>query len=145
MSHDYTYAEIASDWSLWTQYVDPDATMTRPEFDALTVEQRIALQVEAFGPERQEIEMTTIASALIRKGSLDPAKAGQYIQGRLVAVGEDGEVIASFPPGTPLDVALASAKHRDSGAVEDLVSLLKLEARDGNSDAAAVLKRYGDA
>lgn len=47
-----TYAEIAASWALWNEYVNTDATMTREEFDALTIEQRIALQVEAFGPEQ---------------------------------------------------------------------------------------------
>lgn len=46
-----TYTEIATDWALWTEYVDADGTMTREEFDALTIEQKVALQVEAFGAE----------------------------------------------------------------------------------------------
>jgi len=51
MSQQHTYAEIAADWSLWIQYVDTDATMTRDEFDAMPLNQKIAIQVEAFGPE----------------------------------------------------------------------------------------------
>lgn len=47
-----TYAEIANDWNLWNEYVNTDATMSREEFDALTTEQKVALQVEAFGPEQ---------------------------------------------------------------------------------------------
>ena len=46
-----TYAEIANNWNLWIEYVDQDGTMTREEFDAMTADQKIALQVEAFGPE----------------------------------------------------------------------------------------------
>jgi hypothetical protein len=48
MTH-LTYAEIANNWSLWIEYVDPDGNMTREEFDAMTTDQKIALQVEAFG------------------------------------------------------------------------------------------------
>ena len=44
-----TYDEIAHNWNLWIEYVDPDGDMTRDEFDAMTTEQKIALQVEAFG------------------------------------------------------------------------------------------------
>lgn len=48
MTH-LTYAEIANNWNLWIDYVDPDGNMTREEFDAMTTEQKIALQIEAFG------------------------------------------------------------------------------------------------
>ena len=51
MSKQHTYAEIAADWSLWNEFVNVDATMTREEFDSLTIEQKVALQVEAFGVE----------------------------------------------------------------------------------------------
>jgi hypothetical protein len=47
-----TYTEIANDWSLWNEFVNTDAAMSRDEFDTLTIEQKVALQVEAFGPER---------------------------------------------------------------------------------------------
>lgn len=51
MSSQFNYTEIATDYSLWIQFVDTDATMTEAEFDALTVEQKVNLQVEAFGEE----------------------------------------------------------------------------------------------
>lgn len=54
MSQQHTYAEIAADWVLWNEFVNTDAAMTREEFDALTVEQKVALQVEAFGAEKTE-------------------------------------------------------------------------------------------
>lgn len=50
----HTYTEIANDYTLWIQYVDPDATITREEFDAMSEEKKVALQVEAFGPESRE-------------------------------------------------------------------------------------------
>ena len=47
-----TYTEIANNWNLWNEFVNTDAAMSREEFDALTTEQKVALQVEAFGPEQ---------------------------------------------------------------------------------------------
>ncbi len=51
MSHQFTYAEIANNWALWIECVDPVVSMTLEEFDAMTTEQKIDLQVEAFGSE----------------------------------------------------------------------------------------------
>lgn len=45
-----TYAEIAADWSLWVRYVDP--YMSREHFEALPFEERIVIQLVAFGPEQ---------------------------------------------------------------------------------------------
>lgn len=53
MSQQHTYTEIAANWALWNEYVNTDATMSRDEFDSLTTEQKVALQVEAFGPEAE--------------------------------------------------------------------------------------------
>lgn len=49
----HTYAETAADWDLWNEYVNTDAAMDRAEFDALTTEQKVKLQIAAFGPEPQ--------------------------------------------------------------------------------------------
>lgn len=51
MNDGLTYAAIASDWNLWAEYVDPSATMTEAEFDALPVEGKIAIQTACFGEE----------------------------------------------------------------------------------------------
>lgn len=56
MSQQHTYAEIAADWALWNEFVNTDATMDRDEFDELTVEQKVALQVEMFGSEPASAE-----------------------------------------------------------------------------------------
>lgn len=45
----HTREQIASDFRLWGEYVDTHANVSREEFDALTVEQRLALMREAFG------------------------------------------------------------------------------------------------
>lgn len=46
-----TYEQIANDFNLWGEYVDPDATMTEEKFDGLSVEEKIEMQVEMFGKE----------------------------------------------------------------------------------------------
>jgi hypothetical protein len=47
----HTYKQIADDWTLWCDYADPDASMTRAEFDALNTQERINILIEAFGKE----------------------------------------------------------------------------------------------
>lgn len=54
MSTNFTYAQIAADFQLWGEFVDTSAEMTEEEFDAMSVEDKIALQVEAFGPESND-------------------------------------------------------------------------------------------
>lgn len=51
MSSQYTYEQIAEDFRLWGEFVDPNAEMTEEEFDALSTEEKVKLQVEAFGEE----------------------------------------------------------------------------------------------
>lgn len=43
------HARIAATFSAWREFFDTGATMTEEEFDALTMEQRLALLAEAFG------------------------------------------------------------------------------------------------
>lgn len=45
----HTYEKIASDYRLWQEFVDPHHQMTQAEFDALTTEQKVQIQVAAFG------------------------------------------------------------------------------------------------
>ena len=45
----HTYEKIASDYRLWQEFVDPHNTMTEVEFNALTVEQKVEIQIAAFG------------------------------------------------------------------------------------------------
>jgi hypothetical protein len=46
-----TYHELANSFALWQEYVDPDATISKDEFDAMGYEDRMKLLVEAYGPE----------------------------------------------------------------------------------------------
>jgi hypothetical protein len=57
-----TYNDIATNFRLWEEYVDPHATMTEAEFDDLTVEQRIAMMVECFGLEGADLTTGTLNS-----------------------------------------------------------------------------------
>ena len=51
-----TRTEIATNWTLWNEYVNTDATMTRDEFDALSTEEKLALQAEMFGEARTDAD-----------------------------------------------------------------------------------------
>jgi hypothetical protein len=55
MIEEPTYAQIASDWNLWAEYVDPEATMTEAEFGSMSVEDKIATQVDCFGEEVEDV------------------------------------------------------------------------------------------
>lgn len=45
------YAHIAETFANWNDHFNTDGEMAQAEFDAMTVEQRVALLVLAFGPE----------------------------------------------------------------------------------------------
>lgn len=55
MSKTHSYAEIASSFQLWQEFVDPNGATTRHEFDSMTTADRIAAQIEAFGPEPEAV------------------------------------------------------------------------------------------
>lgn len=44
-----TRDEIAADWELWCEYVDPAGAMTQEAWLAMTVAERVALQATVFG------------------------------------------------------------------------------------------------
>lgn len=57
----YTMQEIAKNFDLWAEYVDPSATMSLAEFDALSVEEKVEMQREMFpgdAAEEDEAEAT---------------------------------------------------------------------------------------
>ena len=47
----HTRSEIASNWTLWQEMVDPMGTMTRECFDAMPIPEKIRIQDECFGSE----------------------------------------------------------------------------------------------
>jgi hypothetical protein len=48
-----TYQECAENWKLWAEYVDPMGTMTQTEFDEKSIEEKIQICIDCFGPEEQ--------------------------------------------------------------------------------------------
>ena len=44
-----TYDEIAGDWDLWREYMDTGSVMTREEFDALSMSDRVDQLAACFG------------------------------------------------------------------------------------------------
>jgi len=52
-----SYAEIAEDFALWQERIDPLCTVSREQWDALSASERIALIVETFGPEPTDEEI----------------------------------------------------------------------------------------
>lgn len=51
-----SYEEVATDYELWCDYVDPGATMTEEQFDEMTTEEKVQMQIECFGDEEQQSE-----------------------------------------------------------------------------------------
>jgi len=47
----HTYKQTAESYELWAEYVDPNATMTKKEFDELSTEEKVKMQEDMFGPE----------------------------------------------------------------------------------------------
>jgi hypothetical protein len=52
-----TYADTAASLDLWREYVDPDTAFSDEQFEAMSIEKRIAYQRETFGPEPTEAEI----------------------------------------------------------------------------------------
>ena len=46
-----TYLEIATSIQLWNEYFNTDAAMSDEEFEQMSVESKIQLLVDSFGPE----------------------------------------------------------------------------------------------
>lgn len=56
MSKQYTYEQIATNYELFADYVDTAATMTKEDFEKLSVEEKIGMQTEMFGEESSDEE-----------------------------------------------------------------------------------------
>jgi hypothetical protein len=52
-----TYAETASSIELWREYVDPDMAFSDEEFEAMSIDEKVAYQRETFGPEPTDAEI----------------------------------------------------------------------------------------
>ena len=51
MTRKITHIEMASDYELWLEYVDPAGVVSQEQFDAMSVTERIAMIEEVFGKE----------------------------------------------------------------------------------------------
>lgn len=51
----YTYNQIAHSYDLFTEYVDPAGTLTREQFDGMTIDQAIAAIIDVNGVEKLAI------------------------------------------------------------------------------------------
>ena len=56
MNQSPPYEKIAADFNLWQEYIDPDDTMTREEFDGMSHGERVAFINANFGPEVPTVE-----------------------------------------------------------------------------------------
>jgi hypothetical protein len=50
----HTNEELAENFNLWQEYVDPSGLTSREEFEAQSVEEKIAFIVSCFGNETAE-------------------------------------------------------------------------------------------
>lgn len=54
MAKNYSYEQIAEDFELWGEYVDPNATMTEQEFDEMSTDEKVKMQEDMFGKDESE-------------------------------------------------------------------------------------------
>lgn len=78
-----TDREIAASFDLWREYVDPDATTTREEFDALDLDERLALMASTFGP-----SVPTVEEVLDRSRVDQSGECAWGVEGGTVAIDE---------------------------------------------------------
>jgi hypothetical protein len=46
-----TYDDIANNYTLWCEYVDPDQTISDAEFRQMTPDEKIQIQIDIWGAE----------------------------------------------------------------------------------------------
>lgn len=63
MSKTCSYEQIASNWDLWCEYVDTNAETDIDEFQRLTTDEKVAIQVDCFGPDEYQSDTEAIANA----------------------------------------------------------------------------------
>jgi hypothetical protein len=51
MNTNYTYEQIAQDYTLWLEFVDIDGNMSRETFDSTPIETLVAMMTDMFGAE----------------------------------------------------------------------------------------------
>lgn len=51
MTRTHTYAELAADYRLWMEYIDPSGIDTPEAWDAMPIERRVEIITGCFGEE----------------------------------------------------------------------------------------------
>jgi len=67
-----TYKENAENFELWAECVDPHGTITESEFDAMSIEEKIKIQVDCFGP-----QLKPVCGHVNERGECDCANSGE--------------------------------------------------------------------
>ena len=49
----FTYNQIAESYKLWTEYVDNNPELTEEQFDEMSIEEKVSVMVDCFGPETE--------------------------------------------------------------------------------------------
>jgi hypothetical protein len=49
MNNHYTYKDLATDYDLWQEYVDPQGTVSEEEFNAMSINELKRIIAETFG------------------------------------------------------------------------------------------------
>ena len=84
-----TRTEIAENFTLWQEMVDPMGTMTEQEFEAMSTTEKLAIQTAAFGPEDIDEPVETVFIRIrIETGTLAGSMAWQGT--------DNGELIGMF-------------------------------------------------
>ena len=67
-----TYADIASDYNLWMEHVEPCPSLSREAFDALDLQVKIQRQVDLNGPEAGRALPEGIAADSVQRALRGP-------------------------------------------------------------------------
>ena len=103
-----SYEKIAADFNLWQEYIDPDGTMTREEFEQMNHPERVAFINENFGPEVPTVEK--VLSGCPDRGN---GKRGWRTEGGEIAVDAfelEHALEQAYCPSTPNWPAMVEIK-----------------------------------
>jgi hypothetical protein len=68
----HSYADIAADWVLWIEHVDPHPAITRDEFDAMSLREKICIQEARFGPDAERVLPAGLCEGCLGKATTGP-------------------------------------------------------------------------
>lgn len=56
MKNRYSYSEIANNYALWMEYVDPSGLDSEESFNAKSEQEKIEFMARCFGPESKAVD-----------------------------------------------------------------------------------------